>query len=283
MNKVVIFTDSCVDLGSDTIQKLKVEVVPLLVNIGEKVFYDGVDITPQDIIDSVAKGGVFPKTAAAAPATFIERFTPYIEQGYDIFYCGIGSTFSATLNSVLIARAEFPENRIFLVDSSNLSSAIGLLILKAVKYRDAGLSAKEIAEKVSEHVDRLRVQFVVDTLDFIYKGGRCSGATLFFAKHLKIHPILKVGDAKMNVYKKTRGPLVKAWNEMLSDFKKDLKNLDLDNVVIAGCGNEDGEKYMVEQLQKLIPAESIRVTKVGSVIATHCGPNTTGILYLTKK
>lgn len=282
MNKVVIFTDSCVDLGSETTNKLKVEVVPLLVTVGEKVFQDGVEITPDDIVEFATKGSDFPHTSTAAPATFVERFTPYIEQGYDIVYCGIGSTFSATFNSVLIAQKEFPENRIFMVDSKNLSSAIGILILKAVKYRDAGLSAKEIAEKISEHVDFLRVQFVVDTLDFIYKGGRCSGAQRVFAKYLKIHPILKVSDAKMNVYKKPRGALMKAWKEMLADFKNDLPHVDLDNVIITGCQNADGEKYMVEELRKMIPQESIRVTQVGSVIATHCGPNTTGILYLTK-
>lgn len=283
MNKVVIFTDSCVDLGVETTNKLKIEVVPLLVTIGEKVYQDGIDIKQKDIVDSVVKNNLFPKTSAAAPATFIERFTPYIEQGYDIVYCGIGSDFSATYNSVILASRELPKDRIFMIDSKNLSSGIGLLVLKCCKYRDQGKSAIEIVEEVSKLVDLVRVQFVVDTLDFIYRGGRCSGTAFFFAKHLKIHPILKVEDGKMAVYKKPRGALSKGWNEMIKEFKEDLPHVDLDSVVITGCQNEDGEKYMVEELKNLIPETSIRVTQVGSVIATHCGPNTTGILYIKTK
>lgn len=283
MKKIAIFTDSCADLDIKMINQADIEIVPLNVIINETVFQDGIDITQKEIVDSVLKNNVFPKTSAVSPATFIERFTPYIEKGYDIVYCGIGSSFSATFNSVLVAMEEFPKDRIHAIDSKNLSSGIGLLVLKCIKYRDEGLSAIEIVEKVNALVDTLKVQFVVDTLDFIYKGGRCSGTTHFFAKHLRIHPILKVENNKMNVYKKPRGRLVKAWDEMLKDFKNDLPDIDLDGVFIAGCQNADGEKYMVEQLKKLIPEQSIKAIQVGSVIATHCGPNTTGIIYSKKR
>lgn len=283
MKKIAIFTDSCADLGAIALNNSDFEIIPLTVNINETSYLDGIEITQKEIVDSVVKNKVFPKTSAVSPATFIERFTPYIEKGCDIVYMGIGSGFSATYNSVLVAMEEFPKDRIHVLDSKNLSSGIGFLVLKALKYRDEGLSAVEIVEKVSEIVDTLRVEFVVDTLDFIYKGGRCSGTTYFFAKHLKIHPILKAGDNKMGVYKKSRGRLSKAWDELLADFKNDLPNVDLENVFIVGCQNKDGEEYMIEELKKLIPAESIRAIQVGSVIATHCGPNTTGIIYSVKK
>ncbi|MDR0934969.1 MAG: DegV family protein [Erysipelotrichaceae bacterium] len=282
MNKVVIFTDSCVDLGKDITDKLGIEVVPLLITIGEKVYKDGVDIFQKDIVKSVLVDNVFPKTSAVAPGVFAKRFEPYIKKGYDIIYCGIGSNFSATYNSVLIAMNDFPKGRIFLIDSKNLSSGIGLLVLKCVKFKNEGMSAEEIAHKVAPMADKLCVQFVVDTLDSIYKGGRCSGTVYFFAKHLKVHPILRVADDKLTVYKKPRGALSKAWNEMISDFKKDIPEVDMDNVIITGCQNEDGEKYVYEELKKIVPDANILKTQVGSIIATHCGPNTTGILYLKK-
>lgn len=283
MHKVAIFTDSCADLDVKKLNQADIEIIPLIVTINETAYEDGIEITQKEIVDSVVKNNVFPKTSAVSPATFIERFTPYIEKGYDIVYCGIGSAFSATHNSVLVAMEEFPKGRIHAIDSKSLSSGIGLLVHKCLKFRAEGLSAGEIVEKVTPLIDTLSVQFVVDTLDFIYKGGRCSGATLFFAKHLRIHPVLKVENNKMGVYKKPRGRIIKAWNEILVDFKKDLPNVDLDNVFVVGCQNDDGEAYMVEELKKLIPAESIQTIKVGSVIATHCGPNTTGLIYSKKQ
>ena len=283
MNKVVIFTDSCVDLGLKTTKDLGIEVIPLLVTIKEKVFKDGVDITQKDVIDSVTKNDIFPKTSSVSPMVFSERFKEFYDKGYDIVYCGIGSDLSGTFNSAHIAASEFDDNRIFLIDSKNLSSGIGALVLKACKLRDMGKSAKEIQEEVSKLTGLVSSKFVVDTLDFIYRGGRCNGAVYFIGKHLKIHPILKVVDGKLIVHKKPRGLISRGWDEMLEEFKNDLPHVDLDNIMITGCQNSDGEKYVEEEIKKMAPKANIRKTQVGCIIASHCGPNTTGILYIKTK
>ena len=283
MNKVVIFTDSCVDLGSKTTKDLGIEVIPLLITIGDKVNKDGIDITQKDIVESVSKHNVFPKTSSVSPMVFVERFKEFYDKGYDILYCGIGSDLSGTYNSALIAAREFEPNRIFLVDSKNLSSGIGTLVLKACKLRDMGKSAKEIEEQLNKITGLVSAKFVVDTLDFIYRGGRCNGAVYFIGKHLKIHPILKVVDGKLIVHKKPRGLISRGWDEMLEEFKNDLPYVDLDNIMITGCQNEDGEAYIEEQIKKMAPKANIRKTQVGCIIASHCGPNTTGILYIKTK
>lgn len=283
MNKVKILTDSTVDLNKDMYQKLDVEVLPLNVNFGEEVFKDGVDIEPDEIYERVKNGSPLPSTAAISPQVFADSIKKHLDAGFDIVYVGLGSKLSTTYQNFNIAKQDFPEDRVFAIDSENLSSGSGLLLLKMCKYRDEGKSAKEIFDLVQPLTKKVSTKFVLDKLDYMRKGGRCSAMAAIFGQLLHIHPILKMVEGKLLVEKKPRGPLKIAYNEMVKELKEDLPNVDLDNVMIthSGIGEEDLE-YLRLEVSKLVDPSVIRITRAGCVVSSHCGYGTIGILYIKK-
>ena len=201
MNKVKIITDSTCDLNLDMYEGLDVEVIPFFVNFNEESYLDLIEMDSEKLFKKVEETNIHPKTAAASPGMFYETFKKYIDKGYDVLYLGIGSGLSGAFQIASTAALDLPENRVFLVDSQNLSSGSGLLLMKAVKFRDQGLSAKEIKEEVEKLVPRVRSQFVIDTLDYLHRGGRCSGTARIFGTLLKVHPLIRVVDGEMIVAK----------------------------------------------------------------------------------
>ena len=177
MNKIVIMTDSTCDLSEEMLEQYDIKLIPLYVLFGTEEYRDILDIKTRDLYNKVESTGVMPKTASIAPQTFIKEFKKYTDAGYDVFYTGISSKISSTFNNARIAAMEFPEGRVAVVDSMNLSTGIGILLLKACKFRDQGDSLQQIKEKIEDIVPRVKVSFVVKTLDYLHKGGRCSGTT----------------------------------------------------------------------------------------------------------
>lgn len=283
MNKVKILVDSCADLSKELYQKYSLDVLAQNVSFGEKKYKDGVDITLEELYANVEKTGELPHTAAVTPGAFEEYFKKTLAEGYDVVYVGLGSKLSTTFQNAFIAKQNFDENRIYLVDTNTLSSAIGLVAMKAAKFRDEGLGAKEIAEKCSEISKHVVAQFTVETLDYLHKGGRCSSAKALIGHIFHVHPYLKVVDGSLIIYKKPRGPMKIAINEQLNEVKAVVENLDLDHVMITHAGlDKEIETYFKQELAKIVPEESISVTRAGSVIASHCGYGTVGVLYITK-
>lgn len=283
MNKVKILVDSCSDLSKEIYEQYKMDVLAQNVSFGHTNYKDGVDITLEELYANVEKFGELPHTAAVTPAAFEEYFKKAVEDGFDVVYVGLGSKLSTTFQNAFIAKQSFPEDRIFLVDTNSLSSGIGLVALKACKFRDEGLSAKEITEKCSEIGKNVVAQFSVETLDYLHKGGRCSGAKALIGHIFHVHPYLKVVDGSLIIYKKPRGPMKIAINEQLAELKAVAKNVDLDHVFITHAGvTKDIEDYTKAELSKIVPAEKISITRAGSVIASHCGFGTIGILYIIK-
>ncbi len=287
MNKIIIMADSTCDLNKEYVEANDVKIIPLHVTIDgdPNQYLDGVNLTSEEVYKLVEKYGHTPKTGARNVAEFISDFEPYIKDGYDIIYTGIGSGLSSTYNNAVLASKEFPEGRIEVVDSQNLSTGIGLLVNKMVIYRNEGLDIHEIAKRVREHVPLVSAKFCIDRLDYLYKGGRCGGMTKIFAHMLKIHPVAKVIDNKLQVYKKPRGAYREAVNFQIDEFVRDLKdkNIDLDKVYVTDSGHMDGEdEYIIKQLSKYIDKNIIEHTHAGCVISSHCGPKTIGILYILK-
>ena len=283
MNKVKILVDSCSDLSKELYKKYSLDVLPQNVLFGEETFKDGVDITQEQLYKNVEKYGELPHTAAVTPGAFDEYFKKAIDEGYDVVYVGLGSKLSTTFQNAFITKQNYPEDRIFLVDTNTLSSAIGLVAMKAAKFRDEGCSAKEIKEKCDEIVPHVVAQFSVDTLDYLHKGGRCSGAAKLIGHIFHVHPYIKVVDGSLIVYKNPRGPMRMAIKEQLAELQAVLPNVDLDHVMITHAGvTPDIEAFAKEELSKLVPAECISVTSAGAVISSHCGFGTIGILYITK-
>lgn len=283
MNKVIIVADSTVDLTSELIKKHNIVTVPLIVRFDEEIYYDNETITPDELYEKVKIKGELPKTAAVAPQTFIDLFKPYIDQGCDILFSGIGAKMSSTIQNAIIASNEFPEGRIFVLDSGNLSTGTGLLILKMCKYRDEGKSAKEIFDLVSPLVTKVSAQFAVDTLEYLHKGGRCSGASKIFGTIFHIHPIIKLVDGGMIVYKKPRGAYKAALNELVNEIKGDYPNVDLDHIFVTHSGMDQNLiNYLYEEVSKVVGQDHVYITRAGCVISSHCGPGTIGVLYIKK-
>lgn len=283
MNKVIIIADSTVDLTPELIKKHNIVTVPLIVRFDEEIYYDNETITPDELYEKVKIKGELPKTAAVAPQTFIDLFKPYIDQGCDILFSGIGAKMSSTIQNAIIASNEFPEGRIFVLDSGNLSTGTGLLILKMCKYRDEGKSAKEIFDLVSPLVTKVSAQFAVDTLEYLHKGGRCSGASKIFGTIFHIHPIIKLVDGGMIVYKKPRGAYKAALNELVNEIKGDYPNVDLDHIFVTHSGMDQNLiNYLYEEVSKVVGQDHVYITRAGCVISSHCGPGTIGVLYIKK-
>ncbi len=283
MNKVKIVVDSTVDLTSELYKKYDLFVMPLSVNFGEQSYKDGVDITPDEIYKKVKEGSPLPSTAAIPPQTFVDQLKLFIDDGYDIVFMGIGGGLSTTLQNIHIAMEELEEGRVFPLDSKNLSSGTGLLALKAAKLRDEGKSAKEIVDYLETIVDKVSAKFVLERLDYMRKGGRCSTFTAIFGTLLHIHPILKMVDGKLGVEKKPRGPMKAAYMEMVKELKEDLPNIDFDHVMITHAGiDDDGLKFVYDQVAQLVDPKIIEITRAGCVVSSHCGYGTIGILYIKK-
>lgn len=282
MKKIGIITDCTCDLTKEMYEKYNIEVLPLYVVMKGKTYQDGIDITTEEMYKLVDKYNELPKTSNVSPAKFEEFFKYYLEKYESIIYYGIGSDLSGTYQNAKIAASEFDENKVFIGDSKNLSTGIGLLILKAAKYRDEGYSAKEIFEKVNELVPRVRTQFAINTLKYLHMGGRCSGVSKILGTALKLKPIIKVINGKLEVSKKPIG-YVRALRTMLDNAYVDLGNIDLDHVFVTHTVADDDAKYLKGELSKVIPSDCLRETNASGVIATHCGPRTIGILYLVKE
>lgn len=283
MNKVQIVCDSTLDITPELYKKYNIHVIPLHVNFGEEDYIDGQTITLEQLYAKVKECGELPHTAAVSSAIFEEEFKKFIDQGMDVVYVGIGSTLSSAFQSAFIAKQSFPEGRVALIDSKNLSSASAILAIQAAKLRDAGKSAVEIAEEVQKLVPNVIGQFAIEQFEYLYKGGRCSGAAKVMGTLLHIRPFLRVIDGKLVVYKKPRGPMKVAINEQLAGLKEDLPNVDDTVVFITHTGMAPGMVEWVKgEVGKLVDPKCIEVTTAGAVIGSHCGPGTLGILYLKK-
>lgn len=282
MKKVKIIIDSTADLTPEYIKENDIEVMPLKVIFNSESYSDGVDIDVETLYKRVKENKSLPKTAAISTAEFITTFSKYIEQGYEIFFTGISSKMSSTYSNAVIAGQTFEEGKVVVYDSYNLSTGIGLQVLKAVKLRNEGKSAQEIKDYLLGITLKVRSQFLIETLDYLYKGGRCSALTYFFGRGFHIKPIIRVQDGTMVVFKKPIGKTLNACNALLDIIKKDLDNIDLDCVMITSSIAPQSEKYLYDELSKIIDPKIIMITHAGCVISSHCGPGTIGILYIVK-
>ncbi len=286
MSKIIIATDSTCDLSQELIDKHDIKIIPLYVNFGTKSYKDREEINTTAMYEKVKAEGIYPKTSAATPLDFLYFFKELLVGGNEIVYTGIGSTLSTTFQSAHIALEDLSEeerSRIHLVDSKNLSTGIGLLVLKATSFREEGDSAKEIAEKLEMIVPKVRSQFVVETLEYLHKGGRCSGMTRFLGTALRIKLLIKVVDGKLDVDKKAVGPTKKALNLMLDDFYALLPDLDKEFLFVTHSNAPKNCEYIQSKIEAVKDSfDNIYETTAGCVISGHCGEGCIGILYIEK-
>ena len=281
---VKIISDSTCDLSQELIKENDIEIIPLLVTFNEDTFQDGVDIDAKKIYEEVSKRGVLPKTSAVSALVLEERFKKWVEEGYEVIYTGISSKMSSTFNNAIIAAKEVGEDKVFVVDSKNLSTGIGLTLLKACRDRDKGLSAKEIVNNMEYNIARVKAQFAIETMEYLHKGGRCSGIARFAATLLRIKPIIFVRDGSMSVGKKPLGKIKVSLDAMLKMLEEDKNNNNVDPefIFVTDAIAPESREYLIPKVKELFPESNVYSTIAGGVIASHCGPGTIGILYICK-
>ena len=281
MSNIVITSDSTCDLSPELRQRYNIDILPLGVTLGGKVYKDGVDITPDDIYAHHDKTGELPKTTAANVDEFYNFFKTFADEGKTVIHFDISSGMSSTYNNARIAAEEF-EN-IYVIDSANLSTGIGLLVIAAAEMVNDGLEAEEIVTKIKALVPMVDASFVIDNLEYLYKGGRCSALAAFGANMLKLKPCIEVKDGAMGVSKKYRGKYSDVLKTYVSERLGDGSGIDDSRVFVthAGC-DEEIVKQVVEQVKATGIFKEVFLTRAGCTVSSHCGANTLGVLFIRK-
>lgn len=282
MSRIQVVTDSTCDLSEADLQEYDIAVVPLHVVFDDRDYKDGVDLRAETLFRIVAGKGKLPKTAAPSPGEFMEAFQPFIEQGRDIVYVGLSSKLSATYQNARLAAGQFPEGRIVCVDSLNLATGVGLLVLRAAELAREGASLEAIEEELTKARERVVSEFVIDTLDYLHKGGRCSALQSFIGGLLKIRPVVKVIEGGMILAQKLRGKRDKALEQLLLNVRENRDRLQDGYVFVEHAMAEEEAKALKAQLEREFGVGRVRIAEAGCVISSHCGPQTVGILYLMK-
>ena len=279
---IKIISDSTCDLSKDLIQKYDIGILPLHIHLGEDEYQDGVTITPDEIYTWADANNTTPKTSAASMIEVIDMFEPYIQNGDEIISFSISSSMSANNNVMRLAAEDLEaEDKIHIIDSANLSTGIGLLVIEAAIMAKEGKSAKEIVARIEELKPLVSASFVVDTLTYLHRGGRCSSVAALAGGVLKLHPKIVVENGKMDASKKYRGKISSVIMSYVKDLENDLQSAKKDRVFIthSGC-DETIINEVFTYLESLDRFEEILVTRAGGVISSHCGPGTLGVLFI---
>ena len=275
-------TDSCVDINQELINKNDIAVLPLCVILGEEEYLDGVDIKPEDIFKYVKEQGILPKTAARSVDNYKEFFKENLKDGEQLIYIGISSQLSSSYANAVAAREDMEEkDRIHIIDSKSLSSGIGLLLIYAKRLENEGCSIEEICNKIQKQVAKNQTSFIVEKLDYLYKGGRCSALTRFGASLLNIKPVLEVENGKIENTSKFMGKFNVVCKKYIDQILTKSQNYNNDICFITNtCKDEGFVNQIVEYVKSKNIFNQVVPQKAGSTISCHCGENTLGILYL---
>ncbi len=279
--RIKITSDSTCDLSREQIEKYGIEIMPLAVAMGDQNYRDGVDIHPDEIYAHVSKGGDLPKTAANNIADYAEVFGKFAKEYDAVIHLNISADFSSCYQNACLAAEDF-EN-VYVVDSRNLSTGHGLLVLKAAELAESGMDAAAIAETLRETANRVDASFILDQLEYLKKGGRCSAVAVLGANLLKLKPCIEVKEGKMGVGKKYRGAFAKCLKDYITDRIGGRDDLELDRVFVTHSGiSQELLDLAVETVKELQSFKEVCVTRAGCTVSSHCGPDTIGVLYIQK-
>ena len=281
LNNITITSDSTCDLSRELKERYNISILPLGVTLGDKSYSDGVDITPDEIYEHHKKTGELPKTAAANMTDCIDFFKPFVDAGKAVIHFTISSEMSSTYNNSRLAAMEF--DNVYVIDTKNLSTGGGLLVVAAAEMAAKGMQAEEIVEEVEKLVPCVDASFVIDNLEYLHKGGRCSALAMLGANLLKLKPCITVKNGKMGVEKKYRGKYVDTLKEYIKDRIGDYSDISLERVFVthAGCDPEVVDT-IVALVKETAPFAELKVTRAGCTVSSHCGANTLGVLFIRK-
>lgn len=283
MGKIRIAADSTCDLGPELAEQYDITILPLNIVLDMESYCDGTQITPDEIYAWAEKNKKTPKTAAVAFDQAIETVSGIKERGEELIFFGISSEMSTSNNVMRLVKEELEYDRMFVIDSRNLSTGIGLQVLRAARLAREGVPAEEIVRQIKGARDKVRASFVVERLDYLAMGGRCSAVAALLGGTLNLKPRIQVAEGRMSAGKKYRGHQEKVILKYVQDMEPELRNADPERVFIthSGCGEEVIDSVR-EYLAGLKHFDQILVTRAGGVISSHCGPGTLGVLFYEK-
>lgn len=282
---VKIIADSTCDLSKELLERYDISILPLHILLGEEEYLDGVNITPKEIYNWSDRQKTTPKTSAPSLEDAVELMKPYIEEGRELVCFSISDDMSTSGNVMRLAAEELKaQEHVRVTNSANLSTGIGLQVIEAAIMAQKGMDGETIVRQIESIRPRVRASFVVDTLTYLHRGGRCSGLAAMAGGALKLHPRIVVEDGKMKPGKKYRGSMNKVIMSYVKDMEEDLRNAEKDRVFIthSGC-----EKELVDEVKAYLKSlewfDEILETIAGGVISSHCGPGTLGVLFIQGK
>ena len=278
MSIKITATSTC-DLPPELLERYQITMVPLYVSFGGNTYQDGVDASPEDIFRHVEAGGQLPTTSAVNIADYQELFSQLSPKYDSVLHITIGSEFSCCYQNALVAAEEFPN--VYVVDSRNLTVGQGLLVLAAAQAAERGDSMEDILKLLEDLTGRVDTTFVVDKLDYLAKGGRCSSVVALGANLLRLKPCIVLADGRMTVDKKYRG----AFDKVLPDYAQDQlsgKNVDLDRVFVVHTRCDPSIPESMCRMMQQFGFREVLTAVAGCTISCHCGPNTLGIIFLRK-
>lgn len=278
---IKITADSTCDLSSDILEKLNISLIPLHILLGEEDYLDGLNIKQHQIFDYFNQEGKLCRTAAINTFEYEQFFQQFINEYDAVVHICLGKQFSSCFQNASLAAANF--NNVYVINSDNLSTGSGHLVYEAAMLAQNGCQAAEIVATVESMKVNVRASFVVDKMDYLREGGRCTSLEAFGASILKIKPSIEVIEGKMSVGKKYRGSFQNCLEKYVHDQLGDLSIINPKRIFIthSSCPPEIVSKVrtLIEQTGHF---EEVIETTAGATISTHCGPNTLGILYLQK-
>lgn len=281
-NKIVISSDSTCDLGPELLKRYNIKILPLGVTLGTKVYKDGVDINPDMIYAHHDKTGELPKTTAANVGESRDFFESVTPNGESLIHFTISSDMSSTYRNACLA-ADDMEKEVFVIDSRNLSTGGGLLVIAAAEMAKSGMEAKDIAEKVEELVKCVDASFVIDNLEYLHKGGRCSAVAMLGANLLKLKPCIEVKNGSMGVGKKYRGKFSEVLKQYVAERLRNPEDIDTSRVFVTHAGCDEEIVNMVADLVKqTLDFDEVFITRAGCTVSSHCGADTLGVLFIRK-
>ena len=279
---IKITADSTCDLTPELLEQYGVELFPLSIVLEDKALKDGLEISPDDIFRHVDAGGGLPSTTAVSVGEYQERFAQLSAQYEAVVHIDISSDFSACYQNACIAAEEF--DNVYIVDSRNLSTGHGHVVVEAALAAQRGMEVKELVEYLTELTGRVEASFVIDQLAYMVKGGRCSAVTMLGANLLKLKPCIEVKDGKMGVVKKYRGAFDKCLLEYVKDRLSGREDLVYDRIFLTySTISESALTAVREAIRQYAPFQEILETRAGCTVSSHCGPNTLGLMFIRSK
>ncbi len=275
---VKIITDSTCDMDDALLKEFNIAVIPLTVHLDNRVFRDGIELKLEEMYALIEKTKTLPKTAAPTPGEFVEFFKKFDD---DIVFIGISSNSSATVQNARLAAKDLPDKNIQVVDSLSLSSGLALQVIEAALLARDGLPAEEIAKRMEEFRTRVRTIFIVDTLEFLYMGGRCSALQNVMGSLLQIKPMIYMQpNGALGVKKKIRGNRDRGIQALLDELRTDAANIDPRRLFISYNYCKDDVDFLSNEIRKIIPVQQIHPATNGTVISSHCGKKALSIHYV---